>query len=161
VALGPFPAARLVLEGEVEGWLGGGPALAVEDRLRTRLAECRRLDAEAGRATTGPHRSDLIVSHGPKETPAKFCSTGEQKALLVRIVLANARLQTVERGVVPLLLLDELAAHLDEERRAALFDELAALGAQAWMTGTDAAQFAAFGARAQRFHVADARVTAE
>jgi DNA replication and repair protein RecF len=160
VALGPFPAARLILEGEVEEWLGGGPALAAEDRLRKRLAECRRIDAEAGRATAGPHRSDLVVSHLPKETPAKFCSTGEQKALLVRIVLANARLQTVERGVVPLLLLDELAAHLDEKRRAALFDELAALGAQAWMTGTDAAQFAAFGARAQWFHVADACVIA-
>jgi DNA replication and repair protein RecF len=159
VALGPFPAAAVALEGEVEDWLGSGPALAIEDRFRARLANCRRIDAEAGRATCGPHRSDLNVSHVPKAMPAKFCSTGEQKALLVRIVLANARLQTVERGVVPLLLLDELAAHLDAERRAALFDEVAALGAQAWMTGTDASQFAAFGARAQRFDVAEACVT--
>lgn len=160
-ALGPFPAARLALEGSVEGWLAAEPALAVEDRFRARLAECRRIDAEAGRATVGPHRSDLSVFHALKGTPARLCSTGEQKALLVRIVLANARLQTVERGVVPLLLLDELAAHLDEARRAALFDELTALGAQAWMTGTDASHFAALGSRAQWFRVENARVTAE
>jgi DNA replication and repair protein RecF len=160
VSLGPFPAARLALEGDVEGWLDAAPALATEDRFRARLAECRRIDAEAGRATVGPHRSDLAVFHVAKNTPARLCSTGEQKALLVRIVLANARLQTVERGIVPLLLLDELAAHLDEERRASLFDELDSLGAQAWMTGTDAADFAALGTRAQWFRVENARVFA-
>jgi DNA replication and repair protein RecF len=159
--LGPFPAARVELEGTLESWLAIDPALAVEDRFREGLADSRRIDTEAGRATVGPHRSDLAVFHVAKGVPAGLCSTGEQKALLVRIVLANARLQTVERGMAPLLLLDELAAHLDAVRRSALFDELSTLGAQAWVTGTDAADFAAFGTRAQWFRVDDARVTAQ
>jgi DNA replication and repair protein RecF len=160
-SFGPFPAARVQLDGTLEGWLATDPALAAEDRFRARLADCRRIDAEAGRPTVGPHRSDLAVYHVAKDAPARLCSTGEQKALLVRIVLASARLQTVERGMAPLLLLDELAAHLDAERRSALFDELSALGAQAWVTGTDAADFAAFGTRAQWFRVDDACVTVQ
>ena len=97
--------------------------------------------------------------HIDKNVPAAQCSTGEQKAVLISIVLANARLQALDAGVVPLLLLDEVAAHLDEVRRVALFDEIAALGAQAWMTGTDRHLFAPLGERAQYFSVADAAIS--
>jgi DNA replication and repair protein RecF len=154
-AVGPFPTPDLALAGETEAELAAGPALAVEDALRRRLAEGRRADAEAGRTLAGPHRSDLVVHHRVKAMPAALCSTGEQKALLVALVLAAARLLKLQRGAAPILLLDEIAAHLDAERRAALFDEIEALGAQAWMTGTDAALFAALGGRAAFFHVAD------
>lgn len=153
-AYGPFPVPDLALAGETEAELAAGPALAAEDALRRRLAEGRRADAEAGRALAGPHRSDLVVTHRAKAMPAALCSTGEQKALLVALVLAAARLLKLQRGAAPILLLDEIAAHLDETRRAALFDEIEALGAQAWMTGTDAPLFAALGGRAAFFAVA-------
>jgi DNA replication and repair protein RecF len=152
---GAFPRPAVAIDGTVERWLDEGPALAAEDRLRALLAGSRRQDAEAGGAANGPHRSDLAVHHVDKDMPAAMCSTGEQKALLVAIVLAAARLQAVERGAPPLLLLDEIAAHLDEARRAALFDEICALGAQAWMTGTDRRLFDALDGRAQFFTVAD------
>lgn len=154
-ALGPFPIPDLALAGDAEAELADRPALAAEDALRRRLAESRRADAEAGRALAGPHRSDLIVHHRAKAMPAALCSTGEQKALLVALVLAAARLLKLQRGAAPLLLLDEIAAHLDAERRAALFDEIEALGVQAWMTGTDAELFAALGGRAAFVNVAD------
>src|SRR3546814_13670732 len=96
------------------------------------LAESRRQDAESGGAAIGPHRSDLAVHHAAKDMPAALCSTGEQKALLISIVLADARLRAAERGAPPILLLDEIAAHLDAVRRAALFEEICALGAPAW-----------------------------
>ncbi len=153
-ALGPFPIPDIALAGETEAELGAAPALAAEDTLRRRLAEGRRADAEAGRARAGPHRSDLVVRHRAKAMPAALCSTGEQKALLVALVLAAARLLKLQRGAAPILLLDEIAAHLDAERRAALFDEIEALGAQAWMTGTDAQLFQALGGRAAFFMVA-------
>jgi DNA replication and repair protein RecF len=153
-ALGPFPIPDIALVGDTETDLDSGPALAAEDALRRRLAESRRADAEAGRALVGPHRSDLAVQHRAKAMPAALCSTGEQKALLVALVLAAARLLKLQRGAAPILLLDEIAAHLDSERRAALFDEIEALGAQAWMTGTDASLFAALGGRAAFFTVA-------
>ncbi len=154
-ALGPFPIPDLALAGDAEAELADGPALAAEDALRRRLAESRRADAEAGRALAGPHRSDLVVHHRAKAMPAALCSTGEQKALLVALILAAARLLKLQRGAAPLLLLDEIAAHLDAARRAALFDEIEALGAQAWMTGTDAELFAALGGRAAFVAVAD------
>lgn len=154
-ALGPFPVPDLALAGETEAELGAGPALAAEEALRRRLAAARGADAEAGRALSGPHKSDLAVGHRAKAMPAALCSTGEQKALLVALVLAAARLLKLQRGAAPLLLLDEIAAHLDAERRAALFDEIAALGAQAWMTGTDAGLFAALGGRAAFFAVGE------
>lgn len=154
-ALGPFPIPDLALAGDAEAELADGPALAAEDALRRRLAESRRADAEAGRALAGPHRSDLVVHHRAKAMPAALCSTGEQKALLVALILAAARLLKLQRGAAPLLLLDEIAAHLDAARRAALFDEIEALGAQAWMTGTDAELFAALGGRAAFVNVAD------
>lgn len=158
-AVGPFPGAELSVDGAVEAWLDSGPALAAEDALRRSLREGRRQDGEAGGAAVGPHKSDLAVRHQAKGMPAALCSTGEQKALLIAVVLANARLLAAERGAAPLLLLDEVAAHLDAERRAALFGEILALGAQAWMTGTDAAVFSPLGADACRFRVEDARVT--
>ena len=154
-ALGPFPIPDLALAGDTEAELADTPALAAEDALRRRLAEGRRADAEAGRALAGPHRSDLVVHHRAKAMPAALCSTGEQKALLVALILAAARLLKLQRGAAPLLLLDEIAAHLDAQRRAALFDEIEALGAQAWMTGTEAELFAALGGRAAFVNVAD------
>ncbi len=153
-----FPRAALVIEGEVEGWLASGPALAAEDRLRAAFAAARHADAEAGRATSGPHRDDFTARHLAKDRPAGECSTGEQKALLVSIVLADARLRALEAGTPPVLLLDEVAAHLDRERRAALFEEVRALGAQAWLTGTDRASFESLEGRAQFFDVADGAV---
>jgi DNA replication and repair protein RecF len=156
---GPFPHARLAMIGEVESWLATMPALAAEDALRQRFAEQRRADAEAGVTTFGPHRADLAVEHVGNGMPAPQCSTGEQKALLLAILLAQARLLAAARGAAPLMLLDEVAAHLDAERRAALFDELLDLKTQAWLTGTDSTLFAALRGRAQFFAVADARIS--
>ena len=156
---GEFPRPELELRGEVEGWLSGMPALAAEDHLRHRLGENRGLDAEAGRGLVGPHRSDLYVCFANTHMPASDCSTGEQKALLIAILLGQARLMAAERGRTPLLLLDEVAAHLDESRRRALFECLLDLGVQAWLTGTDRSLFSGFGDRAQFFAVADARIT--
>ncbi len=156
---GAFPRPDLAILGDVETWLADMPALAAEDRLRQRLAEGRSLDAEAGRSLTGPHRSDLYVRFAATHMPAADCSTGEQKALLIAILLGQARLMAAERGRTPLLLLDEVAAHLDENRRRALFETLLELGVQAWLTGTDRSLFAGFGDRAQFFTVAEARIT--
>ena len=106
------------------------------------LQATRERDRAAGRTLEGPHRSDLIVGHGPKQMPASVCSTGEQKALLIGLVLAHADLVRQRRdGAAPILLLDEIAAHLDPLRRSALFDEIVALGSQAWLTGTDLQAF--------------------
>ncbi len=156
---GPFPGVALAVTGTVETWLGGAPALAAEDRLRAGLEASRSVDAQHGTTAVGPHRSDLEARHLAKDMPAANCSTGEQKAMLIAIVLAEARLQAAERAVAPLLLLDEVAAHLDEERRAALFDEVCGLAGQTWMSGTDAGLFAALDGRAQHYAVADATVT--
>jgi len=151
--IGAFPVAGLALSGEVEDWLAEGAALVVEDRLRARLAAGRGADAETGGASIGPHRSDLSVRHLGRNQAAERCSTGEQKALLISIVLAHARLIGLHRGAAPLLLLDEVAAHLDAVRRRALYDEILALGVQAWMTGTDAETFAPLGDAAQNYSV--------
>ncbi len=156
---GVFPQPDLAVVGDVESWLGEMPALAAEDRLRHRLAEGRGLDGEAGRALVGPHRSDLYVRFAATHMPAADCSTGEQKALLIAILLGQARLMAAERGRRPLLLLDEVAAHLDDNRRRALFEALLGLGLQAWLTGTDRGLFAGLGDRAQFFAVADGRIT--
>jgi len=155
---GAFPAAGLALAGAVEDWLAEMPALDAEDRFRHALAAARLQDGATGGAAVGPHLSDLLVTHLARQEEAAQCSTGEQKALLISIVLANARLRRLDRGAMPLLLLDEVAAHLDEVRRAALFEEILTLGAQAWMTGTDAALFSALGGEAQFFRVEDARI---
>ena len=157
---GPFPRARLALVGALEDWLDEMPALAAEAKLADALAAARRNDAAAGGAGFGPHRCDLAVSLAPSGTAAEFASTGEQKALLISILLAHARLQRALRGEPPLLLLDEIAAHLDASRRAALFEALAQLASQAWLTGTDAALFAPLRCHAQFLSVRDGTAAA-
>jgi len=137
-----FPFARLAIEGELESALDASAALDVEDDYRRILKENRRRDQAAGRATVGPNASDLAVRHGPKDIPADSASTGEQKALLIGLMLAHARLVRRMSAIAPLVLLDEVAAHLDPTRRTALYAKLGALGGQVWMTGTDAALFA-------------------
>ena len=145
-----FPGAALDVAGAVEEWFAENrSALDVEGRLREALERARPVDAEAGGASVGPHKSDLVVRHAGSGRPARSCSTGEQKTLLIAIVLAAARLQEAERGAAPLLLLDEVAAHLDERHRAALFAEVAALRAQAWYAGTDRGVFAPLEGHAQ------------
>jgi DNA replication and repair protein RecF len=156
MGVGPFPAARMALAGEAESLLERMPALDAEDAFREHLLSARLRDAETGGAAMGPHRSDVEATHVPKGQPAGSCSTGEQKALLISIVLANARLRALDKGAPPLLLLDEVAAHLDEERRHALYAEIAALGGQAWLTGTDESAFAPILREAQHFRVRDA-----
>lgn len=151
-----FPWAKLELVGELEAALTHRPAVEVEDAYVRTLAGVRERDRGAGRALDGPHRSDLVVGHGPKDAPARQCSTGEQKALLVGLILAHAELMAERRqGAAPILLLDEIAAHLDAARRSALFDEIVAIGTQAWMTGTDQEAFSALGERAQRLVLGD------
>ncbi|TDL81541.1 DNA replication/repair protein RecF [Palleronia sediminis] len=125
------------------------------------LADSRPRDLAAGRSLVGPHRVDLVAIYRAKGVAAGLCSTGEQKALLISLILANARALGAEIGEVPVLLLDEVAAHLDPDRRAALYDEIAALGAQAWLTGTEPALFSGLGARAQYLELRDAGGTSE
>jgi DNA replication and repair protein RecF len=160
LGIGPFPRAALAMAGEVDGWVATMAAIDAEDRLRGELAASRLRDAESGTTSCGPHRSDLAVRHLDLDLPAAEGSTGQQKAVLVSIALAHARLVAMSRGRAPLLLLDEIAAHLDAERRAALFDEVVALSVQCWMTGTDAELFAPLGGRAQILRVADGSVAA-
>jgi DNA replication and repair protein RecF len=152
-ATGAFPRPTLALRGDAEAWLDELSALDAETRLAEALAQSRGPDAEAGSTAAGPHRSDLEVHDQASGRAAADCSTGEQKALLIAIVLAEARLRSAEGSRLPLLLLDEVAAHLDPGRRRDLFEQLCALGAQAWLTGTDPALFAPLGARAQYFSV--------
>lgn len=158
---GPFPQPSVAVAGTVETWLAEMPAVEAEARLAAALRASRPRDAEAGGAAEGPHRSDLQVGWPAKGLAARACSTGEQKALLIALVLAQARLEKARRGVAPLLLLDEVAAHLDAGRRAALFDELGRLGGQAWLTGTDRGLFQALDGRAAFYRVADGRVSHE
>lgn len=158
---GAFPKAEAVLEGEAENEIIEGRDVAsVEDNIATRLSEDRGGDLRAGRTRCGVHRSDLIVRHAPKNMPAHACSTGEQKALLIGLVLAQARAAArVQASRKPVLLLDEVAAHLDELRRAAMIEELLDLGTQAFLTGTDQELFEAFKGRAQSFQVDDGTLT--
>ncbi|WP_341895592.1 DNA replication/repair protein RecF [Ferrovibrio terrae] len=159
LATGPFPRARLAAQGPVETWLADMPALAAEEKLRALLADRRGIDRDAGAATEGPHRSDMAVWHADKDQPAAQCSTGEQKALLIAITLANARLIRARRAMAPLMLLDEVSAHLDGRRRAALYEELLAIGGQVWLTGTDEDLFEGLSGRAEFFTVTDGVVT--
>ena len=154
-ATSSFPWAEVAVEGEIEALVSQKPAVQVEDEYRRILRDSRGLDRAAGRTLRGPHRSDLAVVHGPKAMPAGQCSTGEQKALLIGLVLAQARAVRTGVGVSPILLLDEVAAHLDRARRRSLLEALAALGSQSWMTGTDAQLFEAIGEKGAVFHVED------
>ncbi len=146
-----FPAADLdlVSSSEVEA-----PETAAD--LTDALAENRAADMRAGRTLLGPHRMDLSAIYSPKGVVAAQCSTGEQKALLISLILSNARALSEDVGAAPIVLLDEVAAHLDPSRRAALYDEICGLGAQAWMTGTEPGLFVDLGDRAQRFSIEEA-----
>src|ERR1700684_3090333 len=135
------------------------PATAVEDRYREILRVNRARDAAAGRTLDGPHLTDLQVVYAPKNMPARDASTGEQKALLIGLVLAHASLVAEMTGITPLLLLDEVVAHLDPARRLSLFDELSKLGAQVWVTGADPAAFAGIGASGEVFGVDSGQIT--
>jgi len=156
----PFPWAELSLEGDVETLVAERSALEAEDIYRGLLRDNRGRDAAAGRALIGPQTSDLCVRHGPKQTEAARASTGEQKALLVGLILAHARLVKAVSGIAPLVLLDEIAAHFDPTRRAALYDLLETLGGQIWLTGADPATFAAIQSRAQILTVTPGRIAA-
>jgi DNA replication and repair protein RecF len=158
-AASAFPSAQIALDGWMENALLSEPATAVEDRYRQILRESRLRDAAAGRTLDGPHLTDLQVIYAPKNMPARDASTGEQKALLIGLVLAHATLVAETTGIVPLLLLDEVVAHLDPNRRSALFGELAKLGAQVWLTGADPAAFGEIGASGEIFDVENGRIT--
>jgi DNA replication and repair protein RecF len=155
-----FPAARIALDGWMERLLPHTPAVDLEDRYRAVLKDNRVRDAAAGRTLDGPHLTDLAVSYADKGIAAADASTGEQKALLIGLVLAHAGLLAEMSGLAPVLLLDEVIAHLDPTRRAALYAELETLGAQVWMTGADPAAFAEIAARAQFFLVSPGRIEA-
>ncbi|WMT87090.1 DNA replication/repair protein RecF [Pelagibacterium sp. 26DY04] len=152
-----FPEALLAITPLIESEIPQ-TASGLEAALAGLWRDSRALDRAAGRTTSGPHRIDLDVTHAPKAMPAGLCSTGEQKALLIGLILVHARLVAQRTGIAPILLLDEIAAHLDPVRRRALFDALDRLGTQCWMTGTDPVLFADLGARAQHFTVAGGAV---
>jgi DNA replication and repair protein RecF len=144
-----FPKAILSMIGEVEGMIDEMPSLQVEEFYKDKLRNYREIDKESCRTNYGIHRSDLEVVHIDKNMPAGLCSTGEQKALLISIILAEARAKIKWRNVIPVILFDEIVAHLDLQRREALLDEIQNLGAQTWMTGTDEEAFAPIKGRAQ------------
>ncbi|BCB17109.1 DNA replication/repair protein RecF [Bosea sp. ANAM02] len=154
----PFPFADIALSGEIDALVARLPAVDAEDAYRDLLRQGRQRDRAAGRTLAGPQASDLEVRHGPKDIPAGQGSTGEQKALLIGLVLAHARLVAAMSGIAPLVLLDEIAAHLDPRRRGALYEGLTGLGCQVWMTGADAALFGDLPAGAQRFAVTPGRI---
>jgi DNA replication and repair protein RecF len=154
-----FPSADIMLEGWMEKLVLLHPSVNVEDRYRTVLRDNRPRDAAAGRTLDGPHLSDLTVIYEPKNIPAADASTGEQKALLIGLVLAHAGLLTEMSGYAPLLLLDEVVAHLDPGRRTALYAELEELGTQAWLTGADAAAFSEIEGRANIFEVNPGKIS--
>jgi DNA replication and repair protein RecF len=155
----PFPWADVALEGEIDRLIAERPALEAEDIFRGILRDNRARDAAAGRTLIGPQASDLAVRHGPKQCEARRASTGEQKALLVGLVLAHAKLVAAMSGIAPMVLLDEIAAHFDPARRNALFDALQELGGQIWMTGADIHLFDDLRGRADIFSVAGGSVT--
>jgi DNA replication and repair protein RecF len=153
-----FPAADIALHGWMEQALANEPAVEVEDRYRRQLKENRPRDAQAGRTLDGPHLSDLAVTYAAKNISAADASTGEQKALLIGLVLAHAGLVGEMTGFAPLLLLDEVVAHLDPNRRNALYDALSRLGSQVWMTGADPRAFAEIAPRGQIFQIASGEI---
>ena len=156
----PFPYAVLTLTGRLEEDLATRPALDVEDAYARVLRDMRPRDRAAGRTLEGPHLSDLEVGHGPKAMPARLCSTGEQKALLINLILGHATLLKQRRdGSPPILLLDEIAAHLDRDRREALFSELLFLGSQAWLTGTEAEPFYPLKSKAKFLEIRDGTIS--
>jgi DNA replication and repair protein RecF len=155
---GVFPACEIALSGTIEALVREHPAIEVEDRYRALLKDNRSRDAAAGRTLEGPHLTDLAVTHAGKRIPAADASTGEQKALLIGLILAQARLITEMSGLAPVLLLDEVVAHLDPQRRSALYRELEETGAQVFMTGADPLAFAEIEAEAEVLQVSPGRV---
>jgi DNA replication and repair protein RecF len=153
-----FPVGKIGLAGDFEERMAGGSAAETELWYRRALAGNRAADRAAGRALLGPHRSDFQVVFPKKNMPAALSSTGEQKALLIGLILAHAELAAATSGMTPILLLDEIAAHLDAGRRAALFARLAALGGQSFLTGTDASLFAGAAGAGEMFRIADGRI---
>ena len=153
-----FPRVEIALQGWMEQLLPDHSATEIEDRYRALLKENRARDAAAGRTLDGPHLSDLAVSHAGKNIPAAEASTGEQKALLIRLILAHAGLIKQMTNFAPVLLLDEVVAHLDPSRRAALYNALSSLGTQVWMTGADPAAFGDIIGRARLFIVRNGNV---
>src|SRR5882724_8992418 len=153
-----FPSAEIALDGWMERLLPDHPAVEIEERYRGILKNNRARDAAAGRTLDGPHLTDLAVIYSPKSIPAADASTGEQKALLIGLVLAHASLLAEMTGFAPVLLLDEVVAHLDPARRAALYDALDRLGAQVWMTGADPAAFADVTGQADVFTVGGGQI---
>ena len=158
---GPFPGALLALEGDVHDWLSKGPALEAEERFRAILGTDRERDGTSGLTHAGPQRTDVLVRHAQKGDPAGRCSTGEQKAMLIALVLANVRRFTREYGEAPVLLLDEVSAHLDRDRREVLFTEMLSLAGQVWLTGTDPDIFSGLKGVAQFCTLEDAAVMNE
>jgi DNA replication and repair protein RecF len=154
-----FPWAQFSMSGELDALTLGRPSLEAEELYREALRRNRRQDAAAGRTLLGAQASDLVVHHGPKQEPAAQCSTGEQKALLLGLGLAHARLIHDMSAIAPIVLLDEVAAHLDPRRRSALFQELEALGGQVWMTGADSAAFGGLEGRAEILSVSAGSIT--
>lgn len=154
-----FPKAELSIDGYVESLVVKSPALEIEELLKQKIYDARRDDFRTGRTSIGTHRSDFKVTHTLKNMPAEFCSTGEQKALLLSIILAEARAKAMWKNNVPVLLLDEVVAHLDANRRAALFEEFLAMGTQVWMTGTDTSLFADLNNKAQFLQVDDGAIS--
>ena len=159
--VGPFPGARLGFKAGLETALAEDSALDVEDQFRRKLAEVRQRDGIVGQSTVGPHRSDLEVHHGVHGREASQCSTGEQKALLLAVILGHAQLLTAARRLKPIMLLDEVAAHLDLPRRAALLEALIPLGGQIWMTGTESITFCEISGEIAVFSVHNGQVTQE
>jgi DNA replication and repair protein RecF len=154
-----FPTPSIAIEGWIEQLVTDHPAAEIEDRYRGVLRDNRARDAAAGRTLDGPHRSDLTVFYAPKGIPAREASTGEQKALLIGLVLAHATLVRDMTGTAPIILLDEVVAHLDPQRRAALLDALGRLGAQVWMTGADPAAFSAVAETVDILDIAPGTIT--
>jgi DNA replication and repair protein RecF len=133
--------------------------LEAEDRFKDEFILARKNRYPEVNSVPGPHRSELISFHSLKDIPANQCSTGEQKALLVAILLSHAKLRKIEFGDAPLMLLDEIAAHLDSERREALFNILGSLGSQVWMTGTDLSLFSSIKSQTQFFEICDGKLS--
>jgi DNA replication and repair protein RecF len=156
-----FPKPHLAVSGLVEDALAeNASALEAENRFRDALRGSRNRDAAAGRTLSGPHRAELRVTHIAKNVAANLCSTGEQKALILSIVLAQVRAGSMWNGVVPIVLLDEVVAHLDPARRLELFAEIIETGAQVWMTGTDRSLFAGIEQGAQFFEFRNGQILA-
>ena len=154
-----FPKASITLVGDLELRLKSSPALGVEQQFREVLVTNRYKDGSSGRTQCGVHRTDIVVYYKEKDQEASLCSTGEQKSLLISIILAHAKARSISIGAVPLLLFDEIAAHLDEERREALFSHLENLGGQTWFTGTEENIFQNISKRAQLLHVTNGKIS--